>query len=987
MKITTKIILSTATSAVALLSSSAAFAQSTTTTTTTTTDVAATDTDDKTIVVTGSIIRNPNIVSTSPISAISQDEIELRQVTGAEEVLRQIPGAVPNVGVNVNNGNNGASYVDLRGLGSFRNIVLLDGARIVPSGTGGRVDLNNIPLALIQRVDALTGGASTTYGADAVSGVVNFITKKNFAGVELAAGTQVTERGDGFGWHADLTLGANFDGGRGNAVLSIGYQDSDPVYQGARDISIFGISSTTGRAAGESFTSTPTTFSFASADLQVNPAGTALIPQYLGFNFNPFNIFVTPVKRYNLFTAGRYEVSDAVEVYARGMFSRNSVSTIIAPSGIFGEDTLTVSATNPFLNATVRDQLCTANGITLGAACNTNPAISLGSVYRRSVELGPRVSEYLTDMFDYRAGVRGNITDTISYDVYGAYGQSTNTETRSGYVSTSRVVNALNATSATTCAVGGSCVPLNIFGPAGSITPAMGAYIGGLTSTITRTASLGQVHGTVSTELGHLWSDNPISVAVGGEYRKYTAAVKPDNLAQVPGELGGAGGAVPPVAGGFDVKEIFGELNVPLVSDRPFFHELTLEGGLRQSWYHVNTAGNPKFSALTWKVGATWSPVADIKFRGNYSHSVRAPNIAELFAPVSTGLTNLLIDPCAGATVVPGSSLGNVCVAQGAPASSIGLIQNPSAGQANQYGGGNPNLKPETANSYTFGVVIAPSILPNFNLTVDYYNIKIAGAITSPTPADVINACFGSITAASATSPACTTIRRSATNGRLSGTPASVRGLPQPLTNLGRLQTDGIDVAANFRQDLGFAKLTLSLGGNWTNHSKFQATPTSFDRDCVGYYSANCGSIQPRWQSFQRTTLSFDGIDLSLAWRHLSAVQYEGQASDFAARGFKTTNRTLFSGTVTNQGAALSPLAGTTANFNRIKAADYFDLSTRFSVSDNFEMTITATNLFDKKPPLVGATAGATGFNSGNTYPSSYDAVGRRFAVGAKLKF
>src|SRR6187549_1522718 len=188
----------------------------------------------ETIVVTGTLIRNPNLVSSSPVAVVGAEEIALRQTNNAEEILRDLPGAVPSIGSAVNNGNGGAAFADLRGLGNFRNVVLLDGQRITPSSTIGRVDLNNIPLALVERVDTLTGGAAVTYGADAVSGVVNFITRRDFAGFELATSEQITEQGDGNVFRADLTLGANFDDGRGNAVLSIGYQEADPVYQGAR---------------------------------------------------------------------------------------------------------------------------------------------------------------------------------------------------------------------------------------------------------------------------------------------------------------------------------------------------------------------------------------------------------------------------------------------------------------------------------------------------------------------------------------------------------------------------------------------------------------------------------------------------------------------------------------------------------------------------------------------------------------------------------
>ncbi|WP_353217900.1 TonB-dependent receptor plug domain-containing protein, partial [Sandarakinorhabdus sp.] len=213
--------------------------------------------EEATIVVTGSLIRNPNLVSASPVVVTTAESIQLRGSNVAEEVLREIPGIVPNVGSSVNNGNGGASFVDLRGLGTNRNLVLLDGQRIAPAGLGGVVDLNNIPLALVERVDALTGAAVTTYGADAITGVVNFVTKKDFTGVNLEASSGLNERGDGFRIRTDLTIGGNFADGRGNAVISLGYQKADPVTQGDRDVSRLGIDSVTGNAGGGSPTAVP----------------------------------------------------------------------------------------------------------------------------------------------------------------------------------------------------------------------------------------------------------------------------------------------------------------------------------------------------------------------------------------------------------------------------------------------------------------------------------------------------------------------------------------------------------------------------------------------------------------------------------------------------------------------------------------------------------------------------------------------------------
>lgn len=958
---------------------------------------AATAPEEGTIVVTGSLITNPNLERSTPVNVTSSEEIALRQTNTAEQILRELPGVVPSIGTAVNNGQGGASYVNLRGLGNNRNLVLLNGQRITPANSNGAVDLNNIPLALVERTEVLTGGASTTYGADAVSGVINFITKSDFSGAELSLSEQITEQGDGNYMRADLTLGANFDDGRGNAVLSLGYQEADAVYQGARAFSRNGISSTSGIAAGGSPTSVPVTIAFAGGNLlQLNPASTAMVAPYQDFNFNPYNIFQTPFQRFNIFGQARYEVTDGVEFYTRGMFSKNTVRSIIAPSGIFGE-ALTVPANNPFLTDALRNQICTLQSIPAAQCTATSTtALPLPAVYRRTVELGPRISTYVTQIFDYQAGVRLDVTDSIRADISGAYGESENTSTASGYVLKSRVQQALNASSTTACTnTANNCAPLNLFGPAGSISGPAARFLSGQ-SQVTNKTSLAQARAVLSGDFGATipWAADAVSFAVGGEYRRYTAQRIPDFLAQQPGELGGAGGATLPLSGGFDVYEAFGEVVAPLVQDKPFFEDLTLEGGVRYSHYTIDAPGTPKFNATTWKVGGSWSPISDLKFRGNYSRAVRAPNVFELFAPVSTGLTNLTSDPCAALDINnirmnagPTGILRDVCLAQGAPLAGINDIRDPASGQANQTGGGNPNIRPEKADTYTFGAVIQPAFLPGFSATIDYYNIKVNDAITQATPSDVISACFANLTATSATDPLCTSIRRNPATGRLSGSPATTPGLPTPLTNLGRLATDGIDLSMAYNSDLGFAKLALAFQGNWTRSIKFRASPSGYNRECVGLFSANCsptsGSPQPEFSWTQRTTLSFDNVDLSFLWRHVSALTYEGLESDFAARGFKANGRRLYQGTITGA----TDLAGKNANFNYIPSYDYFDLAVRIGVGDNLDLTLTAMNLLDKKPPVVGGNAGSTSYNSGNTFPSSYDSLGRRFAVGAKLRF
>ena len=945
------------------------------------------------IVVTGTLIKNPNLVSSSPVTAVGQEEINLRQSNTAEQILRDIPGTVPSIGQAVNNGATGSAFVDLRGLGSNRNIVLLDGTRIVPADLLGRVDLNIIPLALVERLDVLTGGASTTYGADAISGVVNFITRRDFAGMELIGSQQITERGDGNNFRADLVVGANFDDGRGNAVLSVGYQESDAVFQGDRRFSEFSIGSFSGNIGGSNLATAPTRFgSLGSLGArQVNAEGNAIGAPFLAFNFNPYNVFQTPFERFNIYGAGHYEVSEGLEVYTQALFSKNTINQIIAPTGTFGTS-FQIPFANPFITPAQRATICGAFGMT-AAQCAAPGATFTTPVNRRFVESGPRRSEYTTTLFNYRAGFRGAITDTINFDVFGSYGESTVAERSTGTALKSRVQQALLATNPNTCLTPtNGCVPLNLFGPIGAITPAQVNFFSVATSESDNT-TLAQARAVINGDVGYAspFAVEPIGFAVGGEYRKYGATQRSDLLSQTPGEVLGSGAATPDSQGGYQVYEAFGELIAPLVEDAPFFHSLTLEAGVRQSRYTVFSDPENEFETTTYKVGGSWEPVPSLKIRGNYNRAVRAPNINELFSPVVTGLTNLANDPCAGAAPVGNAALRAVCLAQGAPASRIGLIGNPAeaaAGQVNQTGGGNPNVGPEKANTYTVGFVFQPDFFNGFTLTADYYNIKVRDAISFPTPGDVINACFANITAASATDPACTGIRRNPITGEIFGDPALTPGLPQPFSNLGRIFTDGVDVTANYRTDLPFAdaRLNLSFNGNYTRNSQFQATPTSVNRECTGFYSVNCLSIQPKYSFNQRTTLSFGEIDVSLLWRYIHKVRQEPlDISD------PNGNGPAYQGPLPKTQSALpgAPAPGTfgTVDFQRVEAYNYFDLSTRFGVTENFDMTVTVMNLLDKAPPILGNDIGNTAFNSGNTYPSTYDALGRRFAVGARLKF
>ncbi|MGI4810187.1 MAG: TonB-dependent receptor domain-containing protein [Janthinobacterium lividum] len=957
------------------------------------------------IVVTGSLIKNPNLKSAAPVQVVGRDEISLRQVNTAEGLLRDLPGVVPSIGTAVNNGNGGASFVDLRGLGRQRNLVLLDGQRITPADITGATDLNNIPLALIERVDLLTGGAATTYGADAVSGVVNFVTRTNFTGIEINSSEQINQAGDGNSFRTDVTIGGNFDEGKGNAVLSIGYQKADPVSQGDRPYSEQSVESYTGGAGG-SGTSIPARFTRpGSSTQQINTATGMLTPTYQLFNYNPYNLFQTPFKRFNIFGEAHYDASDHVTFYTRGMFSKNTVGTILAPGGAFAAPDV-INYNNPYLPAAAAQQFCASNGLSV-ATCNaaiaatgpTDPNYKTfsTSVSRRTPELGNRVSNDTTTLFDYKAGVRFNIFNSMSLDVGGNYGQSENNQVTTGNLRVSRLRDASLASlvdGVATCNSGTTgCVPVDLFGPEGSITAAQAAYLAGPTE-VTEKTSLVQAHALLTGDFGvsSPFASSPISFAVGGEYRKYTASQVSDVLSQQAGEISGSGGAAPNINGAYEVTEGYGELSAPLVNDKPFAHSLTAEAGIRYSHYKIDTAGSPTFNTTTYKGGGTWEPVQGVQLRGNYQHAVRAPSISELFSPRVTSLTNLASDPCASVTQsgaaiagtsAPTGALRDVCLAQGATAANVNLIANDPGGQINATGGGNTNLKPEKSNSFTGGIVLTPTqILPGFSFTVDYFHIKITDAITDPTPGDAIAACFGSastanggagLPAGAATSAACDNIRRDPVTGELSGDAATVQGIPLTLSNLGTLKTDGIDLTANYRRDFGFAKLNLSFNGTWTHSNTFKSGPTSVNRECVGYYSINCltsGSPQPEFTWNTRATVTVKAVDLSVLWRHLSKLKQEPLDVAADGPGFDGTNA-----------------EGTSFDAQKIKAFNYFDLSLRTVVGDNLELTLTVQNLMNKKPPIVGTDIGNTAFNSGNTFPSLYDTLGRRFEVGAQVKF
>lgn len=923
------------------------------------------------VLVTGSRITNPNLTQSSPVASISAETVELRQANFVEEFLREIPGVVPSIGAQVNNGNGGSTFVDLRGLGNNRNITLLNGTRVVPADLVGRTNLDIIPVALLERTDVLTGGAGSAYGADAISGVINFITRDDFEGVDIRFTGAQTEEEDGDTKRFDITVGGNFADGRGNAVLSLGYTDREAVFQGDRSFGVNNISSTSGNAGGSS-TTVPTVITVpgsASGTLQVSEDGQSLVPFYSPFNFNPFNLFQLPLEQHRAYGAAHFDMSEKVTWFSEMLYAQSTNSTIIAPSGTF-RNVLDTPLSNPFMPDGIRDQICGFAGIAQAdcdaAALATDPNDpayqEVGVDYgRRFVEFGTRNNERQTRVWQFKTGVKGELTDTLNFEAFYAYGESDLRSQQSGNGTKSRLQQALLATNPNTCLnPAGGCVPINLFGPLGSLTPEVQAFMdvgnGGNTFT-----TLEQFQGFISGDLPFQvpFTAAPVSGVIGYEYRQYEAGFGNDLLTQTPAEVLGNGAASPNASGEYDVSEIYAELNVPILQGEQYAEELTLQLGGRISDY--STTGNEE----TWKVGGTWTPISGVQFRGNLQRVTRAPNISELFSPQVTGLDNFDTDPCAGAAPLGNANLAAVCVAQGAPQATLGNIIVDPAGQVNVTEGGNQALQAETADTWTFGLVWQPEFIDNLDVTIDYYSIEVSDAITTPTAGDIFEGCFGagfangnlSLDGSSANNPACSGIRRNPATGNLFGDVSTTFGLPLVLSNQGTLETDGIDLTANYAVDLAsVGTLNYSFSGNWTNSSKFQASPSALNRECTSFYSINCSSIQPEFMINQRATLQTNlfgrPVDASLLWRYIDDVEAEPVVA-----------------------SAFQP------GFTQINAEHYFDLTLRGDVTDNFSVTAAIINITDNAPKLVGSNIGATAFNSGNVYPSTYDPLGRRFSL------
>jgi len=957
------------------------------------------------IIVTGSRIPQANLITTSPVTQITAEDITTAGVTRVEDLTNQLPQVFAAQGANTSNGASGTAQVNLRGLGANRNLVLINGRRM-PYGSpnSAPADLNTIPGALVDRVEVVTGGASAVYGSDAITGVVNFIMKDDFEGFRLDGqygfyqhnndsddgyirqviaarnATNPTQFAlpednvvDGYSKEVSLLFGASTGDGRGNITAYATYRSNDAVLQRDRDYSACAIgnpstAAVTGVPAGAvhwtcggSGTSFPGYFYFNGAANTINYTTGAFVPftpnnQY---NFGPLNYYQRPDERYSGGAFAHYEINKNAEVYAELMFSEYRSIAQIAPSGNFFATT-TMNCDNPLLTVPQRTALC-AGVLDTDLVTAGNQGIASLYIGRRNVEGGGRQDDLGYQSLRTVVGIRGELVEGWQYDVSAARSRVALSRTYKNDFSISRLRRSLDVVDVAgvpTCrsVVNGTdpaCVPYNIFVQNG-VTPAALNY---LQIPLVQTGETIQQN-IVATVAGELPFKSPgassgMAAVFGTEYRR-------DELNSIvdtsfsSGDGAGQGGPTNPLSGHTDVFELFTEVRLPIFEEQPFAYLLSFDAAYRYSDYNSGTTTD------TYKFGGEWAPVEDVRFRGSYQKSVRAPNIIELFASQGAGLFNLGFDPCDDVNnpgPVPAQCIG-VNPWQATLLQSQGGGLNNPAGQYNAIFGGNPNLEPEEAESITLGVVFTPTFVPGLQISIDYWDIELTNAIAAPAQAIVANCYYGNDL------NSCALITRNS-QGRIRNNAPGVSSIN---TNIGGTTTNGWDVNASYGFDIGalgsmdfqligtlVKELVTDVGGGTT----FPAY------DCAGKWgnASVCGTPTPEWRHRARAswTTPWD-IEVNATWRYFGEVQRE---------------------TVVPFPGTLVPPTGNNVIGSQWDAEHYFDLAGNWNVFENVNLRFGVNNVLDNDPP-IGTN---TNTGNGNTFPQVYDSLGRYFFMGATLDF
>ncbi|MDQ8757528.1 TonB-dependent receptor [Sphingosinicella sp. LHD-64] len=936
------------------------------------------------IVITGSRIARRDLTSTSPVTVVSNEEFRLSGAVNVEQVINTLPQVVPGSSAFSNNPGGGIATLDLRGLGSQRNLVLVNGRRYIFFDTAQTVDLNTIPQFLIDSVDVVTGGASAVYGSDAVAGVINFRLRSDLDGLLAGAQYSITEEGDGARYNAYLAMGTQFADGRGNITIYGEYFNRGQIMQADRPWAFFSFGDGADGLIPLGSASVPQGRIVAPGSILVagvarpiaagtnyvgpvgsNPGGAFFstpgtsIP-YCGapcsYNYAPANYLMVPQERWTLGGYGEYEIADGITAYAEVNYINNRVQNELAATPITQNVDFELAAIQPLVSAadfTQLQQIATNQQAAIAAAAAAGapnpfgpftagtasfPALQPGfvrlNVNSRTTGLASRNVTDDRNAFRVLAGLRGNITDSLTYDVYYMYARTRNASVQTGNISRSAF---------TRLAADGTC---NVFGEA-----LLSADCINQISILAQNQDISELQVAQASISGPLFTfgtaTDPVAFAAGVEWRSVSGQFIPDTALSSGDVVGFNAGQA--TQGSYDVKEVFAELRVPIIQDN-FIHRLELNGAGRYSDYSLGAVGG----VWTYAGGIELAPIRDITFRGQYQRAIRAPNVGELFGGRAIGFP-AATDPCSLAAAATNPTVRALCVATGVPDPLVGTAGLQPNAQVPGVFGGNPNLEEEVADTWTAGAVIRPRFIPRLNITIDYYDIRIENAVAPAAGGvnNILNLCYNVIQ--DVNSALCQAIGRNPLTGVIEGGDFVVEAT---FANLGSFDTSGIDFQVDYSLPLNFSLLNGSSSrlnffflGNYTRTADF--TPVAgLDQvnEGAGRYGNIIGNPVAKWKWSSRLSWMDGPLTTSIRWRHLGAVRDDDDSTDYIVE--------------------------------RIGAYDLFDISFAFEVNDNFTVNLGINNLFDKDPPLLGDNQAEA-----NTFPEVYDVLGRDFFISASFRF
>jgi outer membrane receptor protein involved in Fe transport len=997
------------------------------------------------VVVTGSRIATPNLDSISPVTAVSSEEIKETGVVRIEDLVNSLPQVVADQGSGLSMGSNGTATINLRGLGSQRTLVLINGRRLQGGDPGASfgsnpafasaADINQIPVALVERVDVLTGGASSTYGADAVAGVVNFVMNDHFEGVRVDANAGIYNHSNHEAWlndlvtdkkfpsvtgpdwdggNKDLTLimGHSFADGAGNIEAYLGYRKTDAVTADHRDHSACQLSrnntASSPFACGGSSTTAPTVFENPTAGFaqQIEPNGT-LGDRYARFNYAASHYLQRSDERYTAGFFGKLKFNDHAEAYTEFTFMNDTTTGNYAPAGSFLGSGKAIDADsgladgalsyncgvggygnagmNPYITAGEYPILCP--GVTYTNAQNAaatkqyapyqfNAATGIGQILigRRNVEGGPREDEYEHAAYRGVFGVRGEIVPNWTYDAYGLFAFTRSSDYHNNDTSTERMQNALLAVA------GPGGTPVCSGGQAGCVpwnifNPAIPVSQASLAYFSLPGLFLASTQEDIASAYvsGDL-TPNGIKTPWADTGLKVVVGTeyRRDLLTVQPDAEFQSGDLA---GNGSPTPPVSAGQHVweGFTEERmPILKDLPFAKTLDVETGYRYSNYTEGYSTGTFKMGLEWAPVSDVRLRASYNRAVRAPNLQELFQPQHVALDS-------GGDACVGDSLSKAqCALLGVSAAQY-AAGGPASSPAQQYNGligGNPEVKPEIGKTRDIGLVFTPSYLPSFAATLDYTDIRITNLINSFGPNTIQANCV------STGLPVwCDLIHRDAGGTLWASLNAYTSDV---ILNEGGLENKSVDIGLAYKFDLGSAgRIRTRLDGTYLidliyRPGEGSTTPGAQGKpyNCAGYFGPDCAPVTPKWR--HRLTIDYDtpitGLSTGLTWRYFGRAGNDSLNSNFP--GYQPA-------VVSSAAAQGIPVAD-----DHIPSIEYIDLRVAYTWN-NVTGRVGVNNLFDKDPPVIdtGNSGGNSIYAESNTYPSVYDTMGRYLFLNVTVDF